>query len=83
MTERLCISLTTFSLITSKPPDYELKLIGAFENAEVEIRLKQLIKELNIEDKVRFTGLIDAKELPQHLKNANVYYSIIYIRVQR
>lgn len=64
--------ITAFSLITSKFPDYELKLIGAFENAEVEIRLKQLIKELNIEDKVRFTGLIDAKELPQHLKNANV-----------
>lgn len=64
--------ITAFSLITSKHPDYELKLIGAFENAEVEIRLKQLIKELNIEDKVRFTGLIDAKELPQHLKNANV-----------
>ena len=64
--------ITAFSLITSKFPDYELKIIGAFENAEVEIRLKQLIKELNIEDKVRFTGLIDAKELPQHLKNADV-----------
>lgn len=64
--------IKAFSVFSKLYPQYQLMLMGGFENADVEKQLKQQIKDENIEGKVVFTGVIDATTLPQMLFDAEI-----------
>jgi glycosyltransferase involved in cell wall biosynthesis len=65
------ILIEAFNKINKMFPEYVLVLIGYAENEEIS-RLKELVQNLNIEDRVIFTGKIDRDEMPKYLCNADV-----------
>jgi len=50
--------------------NYKLLILGI---GELEIKLKKLVKDLKIEDKIKFIGFIDYKNLPKYLKISNLF----------
>lgn len=64
--------IKAFALFHKSHPDYEMKLIGRFENEEAEKNLKGLVKEYHLEQAVCFTGMINPEEMPRLLCNAQM-----------
>lgn len=67
-----CI-LKAFAILDKKDIDFSLTIVGNGSRLE---HLKKLAKELNIQNKVIFTGRIANTALPQLLKQANFYISM-------
>lgn len=66
------ILINAYSVFCQAHPDYKLILIGGSSSPSVMESLEQLIKELNIEDKVIFTGWINRNDMPSYLENASL-----------
>lgn len=64
--------IKAFALFHKSHPDYELKLIGRFENEEAEKNLKGLVKEYHLEQAVCFTGMINPEDMPRLLCGAQM-----------
>ena len=64
--------IKAFSLFYESHPDYELKLIGRFENEEAEKMLKGLVVSLNLVNSVEFTGMVKPAKMPQLLCGARM-----------
>lgn len=64
--------IKAFSLFYESHPDYELKLIGRFENEEAEKMLKGLVTDYHLEQAVCFTGMINPENMPRLLCNAQM-----------
>lgn len=65
----LSILINAFKLIADKYPDYKLKLAG---NSDDTPKQKELVKQLNIEDRVVFSGRMDRELIPEFLGNARL-----------
>lgn len=61
--------IKSFALISSNFPDVRLYIIGPIRK---DVQNIQLAKDLGIENKVVFTGMVSSEKLPQILKNANI-----------
>ena len=67
------VILKAFGILHQKGIDFSLTIIG---NGKQLDSLKTLAKELNIENKVIFTGRIPNTELPKLLQESNIYISM-------
>jgi glycosyltransferase involved in cell wall biosynthesis len=67
------VILKAFGIVHKKGIDFDLIIVG--DGTQLPI-LKELTKELNIEDKVRFTGRIQNTILPKLLQQSNIYISM-------
>ena len=66
------ILIKAFSIICQHHNDIKLYIIGKTPSHKDSSYNLQLIKELCIEDKVVFTGVVSSEKMPQLLKNAEV-----------
>lgn len=66
------ILIKAFYYVSKKHPDVKLYIIGTPPNKEDEAGNIQLVKELNLIDKVIFTGMVSHRDIPQILKNAEI-----------
>jgi glycosyltransferase involved in cell wall biosynthesis len=65
--------LKTFGILNQKGIDFSLTIVGDGTRLQF---LKDLAKELQIENKVIFTGRIPNTELPKLLQQSNIYISM-------
>lgn len=70
---RHAIILKSFAILNQKGIDFVLTIIG--DGSQLS-KLKDLAKDLGIEDKVNFTGRIPNTELPKLLQQSNIYISM-------
>lgn len=66
------ILIQAFALVCKQRQDTKLYIIGKTTSKKESSDNMQLIKNLGIEDKVVFTGVVSSKKMPQLLKNAEV-----------
>ena len=65
--------IKAFKIVNESHPEYYLDIIGGFTSAyQDEKYLKQLVKDLGIEDKVHFTGMVSPEEMPIRLKTSDI-----------
>lgn len=64
--------IKAFSLVTKEIDDVKLMIIGKTPKKTEKNANIDLIKQLNLADKIVFTGLVPSSEIPQILKNAEV-----------
>ena len=64
--------IEAFAIVAKKHSDVKLYIIGKTPSATDESGNLQLVEALGIKDRVVFTGVIPAKEMPQMLTNATV-----------
>lgn len=64
--------IQSFSLIVKKHPEYRLYIIGSTPSKKQRFDNFDLVKQLGLEDKVVFTGVLPSEKVPQLLKNATV-----------
>jgi len=64
--------IKSFALTSNVHQDVKLWIIGKTPDSGQEFGNKNLVKELGVEDKVVFTGIIPAEHIPQVLMNAEV-----------
>ncbi|MBD9094969.1 MAG: glycosyltransferase [Bacteroides oleiciplenus] len=64
--------IKSFGLVVQKHKNVKLYIIGETPLKDDETGNLQLIESLDIKDKVVFTGIVPAEEMPQLLKNAEV-----------
>lgn len=64
--------IKAFALVARRYPDYKLYIIGNTQLHVDEVENIRLIQKLGISDKVIFTGMVTADDMPQLLKNAQV-----------
>ena len=67
--------IKAFKLLTSKYPDMPLKLL-IVGGGSLEKSLKQLTQELELEDKVYFTGKVSFEEVPKYHNMLSVFVSL-------
>lgn len=66
------ILIKSFANVSIVHPEYKLRLIGPFVNADTEHKLRSLVKELDIEKRVEFTGSINPDNMPALLKSSKI-----------
>ena len=66
--------IRAFAIVVQKYPDFRLWLFGPVHSENV-FKLKNLIKKLNIEEKVEFKGQVSSLEVPSILANAHILVS--------
>jgi glycosyltransferase involved in cell wall biosynthesis len=66
------ILIESFNKITQKHPEIKLVLVGKGDTPKEENMIKALVKELNIEEKVIFTGQLSREKIPAYLNNAKI-----------
>ena len=64
--------IKSFAITSQRYPDVKLWIIGKTPDKGQEFGNKQLVDDLGIDDKVVFTGIIPAEQIPQVLMNAEV-----------
>lgn len=64
--------IKAFSLFVKKHPDYKLYVIGSTPSKRQRFDNLDLVKNLGIEQKVVFTGIVPSTKIPQILQNATV-----------
>lgn len=64
--------IKAFSIVLEKVSDVKLYIIGNYSSSIEQISNYELIRSLNIADRIVFTGPISHKEMPQMLKNAEL-----------
>jgi glycosyltransferase involved in cell wall biosynthesis len=67
------IILKAFGILNQKGIDFSLTIVG---DGTLLVFLKELVKELKIENKVNFTGRIANTKLPELLQESNFYISM-------
>ncbi len=66
------ILLQAFKTIVSRHPEYSLSLYGkAFSQKQMD-RYYDLVRELGVEDKVKFHGLVDRETITKRLQSASI-----------
>ena len=61
------------SIVIKKHPEARFIILGPTSFPEHLEELKQLVKELNLNDKVRFLGDVINKEIPEYLRLSDIY----------
>lgn len=64
--------IKAFAIVARKHPQIKLHIIGSTPSKQQKFDNFALTKELGIEEKVFFTGMVSATDMPQVLKNANI-----------
>lgn len=64
------VLIKSFKQVSNLIPDLKLYLIGEYSFRKDDELNRKLINELNLEDKVIYTGEVTANDMPQMLKNA-------------
>lgn len=64
--------IKAFAIVCKKHDDVKLYIIGATPSANDEAGNMKLIDSLGIKDKVVFTGMVAAEQMPQLLKDATI-----------
>lgn len=64
--------IKSFALVASKIADIKLYIIGNIPTRGQRFENLDLVKTLGIEERVTFTGLVNAESMPQLLKNAEI-----------
>lgn len=65
--------IKAFKIVNEKYPAYSLEIMGGFTSAyQDEEYLRHLVKDLGIEEKVKFTGKITLEEMPIRLQTSNI-----------
>ena len=66
------VLIKAFAKVAKIHPEYKLRLIGPFENAATEHKLRTLVQDLNISDEVEFTGSVSPENMPSLLKASKI-----------
>ena len=66
------ILIKAFHKVSLIHHDFKLRLIGPFRDHQTELKLKLLVKELDITDKVIFEGIVSPLEMPEILKKSSI-----------
>lgn len=64
--------IKAFAIVSKKYPEYRLYIIGKGLTKDDDSGNLQLVKDLELIDKVVFTGVVTSQEMPQLLKNAQI-----------
>ena len=64
--------IQAFKIVHDRYPDFDLKIIGGFEDNNVERRLRELVDKNGLANSVIFTGLVNSYDMPKLLKNAEI-----------
>lgn len=64
--------IKAFAILASSHPEVKLKIMGKAPTTDDESGNLKLVEELGIKEKVDFTGIVKAEDMPQMLKNATV-----------
>ncbi len=64
--------IKAFAIFSKKHPEYKLYIIGITPSKKQRFDNFALTRELGIESKVLFTGVVTSESMPQLLKNANI-----------
>lgn len=64
--------IKSFAIVSNKYPDYRLMIIGKGLTKDDDSGNRELVERLYLSDKVIFTGIVPAQEMPQLLKNADI-----------
>lgn len=64
--------IKAFAITSQSHPDVKLYIIGPKPNHSNDFPNLALTKELGVENKVVFTGIVNSKDVPQLLKNAEI-----------
>ena len=64
--------IKAFALLTNKYPSKQMYLKIAGDGESIE-ELKQLVKQLNLQNKILFLGILPELSLPQFLNDLNIY----------
>jgi glycosyltransferase involved in cell wall biosynthesis len=66
------ILIESFNIISNKHPDIKLYLIGEDKGFKEVDQFKQRVNDLNLSNRIIFTGRIDRDEMPGYLANATL-----------
>jgi glycosyltransferase involved in cell wall biosynthesis len=66
------ILIESFSMISAQFPNFNLKLIGSLQNEKTRKNLEAKVKELNLENRVFFTGSLKREEIPMQLCDSSI-----------
>lgn len=64
--------IKAFAIVAKRHPDVKLKIMGKTPTRNDASGNLKLVEDLGVKDKVEFTGVIPASEMPQMLKNATI-----------
>ena len=64
--------IKAFGIVAKQIPDVKLYIIGKISETKDKSSNLELIKQLGIKNRVVFTGLVKAEDMPQLLKNAEI-----------
>jgi len=64
--------IRAFSIFSKQVSNYTLIIIGKTPSIADESKNLQLIKKLDLQDKIQFTGFVSPDKMPQILKNASI-----------
>ena len=64
--------IKAFAIVAQQIPDVKLYIIGKTPSKEQKFGNMELVKSLGLKDRVVFTGVVKAEDMPQLLKNADV-----------
>ena len=64
--------IRSFAIVSKNHSDLKLYIIGSIPNRDDKSGNQKLIRDLGVEDKIVFTGLVPAEQIPQLLKNAEM-----------
>jgi len=64
--------IEAFSALATGNPAWDLQIIGGTSNPEVPVELERTVLNLGLADRVDFTGMIERRELPRYLGDADV-----------
>lgn len=64
--------IRAFAIVAKTHPEVKLKIMGKSPSKDDESGNLQLVEHLGVKDKVVFTGVIPASDMPQMLKNATI-----------
>ncbi len=62
--------IRVFSQVAKQLPDATLTIVGGGEEQD---RLEQLVRELNLENKVRITGMVSKEQVQQYMLDSDLY----------
>jgi len=64
--------IKSFAIASKKYPEYKLYIIGNTPSKDDAVGNLKLIEQLDIKEKVVFTGIVSSSEMPQILMNADI-----------
>ena len=64
--------IKAFAIVVKTHPNYKLYIIGSTPSKKERFGNLELVKELEVENNVVFTGVVSSQEMPHMLKNAEI-----------